>query len=574
MQENELMSSTDNTDKQELVKAISALLAEEPGQDAKQLGRKLGVHKSVLNPILYHEKSFTRSKDTRPRWYLSENADLIVEPEEQDDQVIVTSERVIRIDPDEVGENPYDEALIDPEVMKRFIKSEPIERLEYAAPSTDEGNPLGLYAWQQEALESWKIYRHSGIIDAVTGAGKTRLAIAALKEHLESGGKAVVLVPTIVLLHQWVEVVHSLLPDARIGLVGDGHDDNLDRHNVVIAVLASARTRAFILGGAEGLLIVDECHRSGSEKNQEALDDRFVKRLGLSATHERLDNAHETILLPYFKNIAYRLGYRRAIDDGVIANVRVAFVGVDFTEEEAAQYDIIVKELSKARKKLIRDCGVRQGPFSVFLDDVVRLTKQGKAREGMLANRWLTLWRKKKEMLAETPSKQEAISKLTGAIADADRTLLFTQSIKSANAIKENLYERGVFIGVHHSDIDSAERDQIMTDFEEGRLRALASVQTLEEGVDVPDADLAIIVASSKQRRQMIQRMGRVMRRKADGRDARFIILYVRKTDEDPRFGAHEIFVEELLDVARESSMFDLEENAAELREFLNPHRS
>ena len=108
----------------------------------------------------------------------------------------------------------------------------------------------------------------------------------------------------------------------------------------------------------------------------------------------------------------------------------------------------------------------------------------------MLANRWLTLWRKKKEMLAETPSKQEAISKLTGVIADADRTLLFTQSIKSANAIKENLYERGVFIGVHHSDIDSAERDQIMTDFEEGRLRALASVQTLEEGVDVPDLSL------------------------------------------------------------------------------------
>ena len=196
MQENDLMTPTE-LNKEEMIRAVAALLAEQPGQDAKQLGRQLGVHKSVLNPILYHEKMFARSKDTRPRWYLSDNADQIPEPEEQDDQVIVTSERVIRIDPDEVGENPYNESLIDPEELKRFIKSEPVERLNFEAPPVDESNPLGLYAWQQEALESWKIYRHTGIIDAVTGAGKTRLAIAALKEHLESGGKAVVLVPTI-----------------------------------------------------------------------------------------------------------------------------------------------------------------------------------------------------------------------------------------------------------------------------------------------------------------------------------------------------------------------------------------
>jgi len=99
-------------------------------------------------------------------------------------------------------------------------------------------------------------------------------------------------------------------------------------------------------------------------------------------------------------------------------------------------------------------------------------------------------------------------------------------------------------------------------------------VQTLEEGVDVPDADLAIIVAASKQRRQMIQRMGRVMRQKADGRDARFVILYVEDTDEDPRLGAHELFVNELIEVAREVGASSLPEESAEFRGFLNPSRS
>lgn len=113
-----------------------------------------------------------------------------------------------------------------------------------------------------------------------------------------------------------------------------------------------------------------------------------------------------------------------------------------------------------------------------------------------------------------------------------------------------------------------------MADFGEGKVQVLASVQTLEEGIDVPDADLAVIVAASKQRRQMIQQMGRVMRRRADGRDARFIILYVKNTDEDPRFGAHDLFVEELLDVAREASLFELGSGDDDLRSFLDPRRT
>jgi len=556
--------------------ALALLLEAEPGQYAPALASTLGVHKSVINPVLYNDARFVRSDETKPRWYLATHADVA--------DSLATSKSVMRSGGatttaptvDVVTDDDADvDALpeVTPEMLARFVKTAPDPRKPYKPPHPSPDNPHGLYAWQREALARWSDRGGRGIIDAVTGSGKTRLAVAAIDDHLRAGGKAVVLVPTIVLLHQWVAVLADALPHVAIGRVGDGFDDRLEHCEVVVAVIASARNRAFLLKGVPGLLVVDECHRSASERNQEALDDRFTKRLGLSATHERMDGAHETVLLPYFERVVFSIGYERAINDGVITNVRAAFVGVNFTDDERQRYERYVLELRSLRRTLIREFGCPKGPFSAFLDAVIRLTSgAGGMKASITANKWLAKWREKRELLAETSAKQSAVLALSGALADAERSLLFTQSIASANALAEQLTAAGLPTSPHHSDLSSEERDEIMTAFDHGTVRALSSVQTLEEGVDVPDADLAVIVASSKQRRQMIQRMGRVMRRKNDGRDARFIILFVKDTEEDPRRGAQELFVDELLAVARESNIFSLDDADA-LRNFLHPTR-
>jgi superfamily II DNA or RNA helicase len=85
----------------------------------------------------------------------------------------------------------------------------------------------------------------------------------------------------------------------------------------------------------------------------------------------------------------------------------------------------------------------------------------------------------------------------------------------------------------------------------------LAAPRLLDDGVDVPTADLAVIVGASRSRRQMIQRMGRVLRRKPAGRWARFAVVFVEGTVEDPDAGAHEAFLDEIVDVADEISVFD-----------------
>ena len=81
-------------------------------------------------------------------------------------------------------------------------------------------------------------------------------------------------------------------------------------------------------------------------------------------------------------------------------------------------------------------------------------------------------------------------------------------------------------------------------------MRAVTAPQVLDEGVDVPAADLAVILAASRSRRQMIQRMGRVLRRKPDGRVAHLIIVYAAGTVEDPALGAHDGFLDEITPVA------------------------
>ena len=99
-------------------------------------------------------------------------------------------------------------------------------------------------------------------------------------------------------------------------------------------------------------------------------------------------------------------------------------------------------------------------------------------------------------------------------------------------------------------DSRSVDRRIVLSRFATGDLQAITAPQVLDEGVDVPAADLGVILAASRSRRQMIQRMGRVLRPKPDGRRARFVIVYVAGTVEDPANGAHEGFLEEITPVA------------------------
>ncbi|MGH9182001.1 MAG: DEAD/DEAH box helicase, partial [Acidimicrobiales bacterium] len=358
-----------------------------------------------------------------------------------------------------------------------------------ASPPAAAGR--GLYAWQREALDAWRAAGGRGVVEAVTGSGKTMVGVAALTDELARGGQVCVLVPTSELLMQWHEVLTAHLPAAiSVGLLGGGHRSGLGDHDVLVAVVNSARDADLRPRRPGGLLVADECHRYGSESNRAALADGFARRLGLSATYERPDEAHLVWLDPYFGGTCFRMGYRRAIADGVMARFTVALVGVAFDPGEQSDYRDLCRSMSSARARLIDRHDVPPEPVGVFLQAVARLA--GSGDDGASAARsYLAAMAERRRLLAETPAKVAALHGLLPALWVAGRSIVFTQTIAAAGQAASALRSRGLRCQAIHSGLDAGTRRTVLADFAAGRLQVVTAPQVLDEGVDVPTAGLA-----------------------------------------------------------------------------------
>ena len=390
---------------------------------------------------------------------------------------------------------------------------------------------------------------------------------------VEEGGKGVVLVPTRELQDQWVvELEKCGFPE--VGRLGNGHRQTLGECTVLVAVVASACK--YDLGlprGTKGILVADEVHRYASETWQEALEPAFDSRLGLTATFERQDGTHEDILLPYFKNIVFQYDYPQAIKQGIIAEFKLATIGVSFSKAEREHYEKCSEEVSKAVRHLRNHHGAPDPyaggkSFGEFMKFITELSKEGK-REGIAAGRFLKHFTERKRLLAETDAKYEALKKLSSSIKASNGTIAFTATIESAEIAAEVLEEKKISCGLHHSKMNKENRRLVLKQFKDRALDAIIAPKTLDEGIDVPEADLGIIIAASKKKLQMIQRMGRVLRRKKDQRLAKFAILYVKDTSEDPKNGAHGAFLESILPVASEHKDFEPRSSMKSISEFL-----
>lgn len=409
-----------------------------------------------------------------------------------------------------------------------------------------------LYDWQAEALDAWRRRGGRGVVEAVTGTGKTIVGIAAAADELARGGQVLVLVPTRELLDQWARsLAHHGPTHARVGRLGAGHRDHLGDQDIIVAVVNSARDADLRPRRPGGLLIADECHRYGSDGNRVALEAGFARRLGLSATYARTDDGHLTWLDPYFGGTCFRMGYRRAIHDGVTARFTVALIGVEITAHERADYDELCVVLMRTRAQLIASGRVPAEPIGAFFAAAARLARSGDDRPLAVAARcYLQAMQHRRRLLAETPAKTAVLDALAPVLASCDRAIVFTQGITAADRAAARLCGLGVAADAIHSQLDAGRRRGVLARFAAGDLRVITAPQVLDEGVDVPAADVAVILAASRSRRQMIQRMGRVLRRKPDGRPARFAIVFATGTVEDPAFGAHDGFLEEVTPVA------------------------
>lgn len=508
---------------------LKEMVGKSPGLTAREYSKKLQVaglinaHRSSVNSTFYRNlRIFAKDDSYIPRWSLLR----------RDGQIIARSENSPR------------------------RKRKPNGGIE-------------LYAWQKEALSRWKEQDYLGVVEAVTGAGKSLIGINAAIEQIERGGFVLIIVPTLELLGQWERIVKEFMPGRSIGIFGGGSQATFREYSVIVSTVHAARKWEMFPPNRNGLLIADECHRLGSDANKDALDDRFDRRLGLSATYQRNDNGTMDWLEPYFGKTCFHLGYERALKDDVISDFLVALIGSTFSANEYEEYERLSWDVSKFRMRLITEYGLPEEPYGEFMKGVQALTKGRMGKGAIVAGMYNSAFNKRRKLLAESPAKTKALGKLLNAIRSANRVLIFTQTIESAEDIAVFLLSNGITAQSIHSKTEMEDRKIILADFGKGEIQALVAPNILNEGIDVPEADLGIIVAGSKTRREMIQRMGRVLRRKQDGRTARFALLFIERTSEDPTLGAHEDFIEEITLVAKSCKVFPHQASSQVICEYL-----
>lgn len=432
--------------------------------------------------------------------------------------------------------------------------------------------PPPLRQWQSAALKAWAKADHCGVVQAVTGTGKTRVGLEAAKAELDSGGRVLILVPTRALLQQWDRELTAWFDRLTVGRLGDGHRDTFRTHSLLVATPHSARNGTHFR--APGLIIADECHRYGSTTWGEALDERFVKRLGLTATYERQDDGDDH-LASYLGSVPiFDIDYKRAIAEEVVSPFRLAFIGVDLGSDEMEAYLEHSDACGRAFGRLVNECGLPAKPFGKFMIEVARAADgayDGRAQRA--AWTYQASFAKKRAVLADTHVKLERLRDLNAAVADAQGTLVFTQTKQAAQQAAKLLTGQGHRCAAIWGGLAGDEREQLLEAFRQGKKTVLTAPRVLDEGIDVPAADLGIVISASNGRRQMIQRMGRVLRRKKDGRRARLVVLYATGTSEDPATGAHEGFISLAADVAEATKTFTASDSAAMICRFLKTGR-
>ena len=366
--------------------------------------------------------------------------------------------------------------------------------------------PVSLRPYQESALHAWQLGERRGIVALPTGSGKTRLALAAIAA---SNLPALVLVPTRVLLAQWCQEIENCL-GVRPGCFGDGEF----RHGLVtVATFESAYRHMSRIGNEFDLLIIDEVHHFGSGVREEVLVMSAASlRLGLTATPPK-DIAAITRLRELLGPVVYELAIADLTGE-YLAEYELTTLTLPLNENERAVY-----ELDMARFRPVCRQFFRLNPMATWAD-FIRFANQ--TDDGRRA---LESWRRARSLLSYIDAKRATLAHILRRFTNA-RILVFTADNETSYAIA-----REFLIMPITCDIKRRERAKALERFRTGELRALVSARVLNEGLDVPDADVAVIVGGGTSEREQVQRIGRLLR-PSPGKRAQVFELVAADTTE------------------------------------------
>ena len=364
---------------------------------------------------------------------------------------------------------------------------------------------MKLRDWQEKAFPLWWANKR-GIVKVVTGGGKTIFAIHCLTKYLEEerSKSILIVVPSIALLDQWSEVMSRTFDSKDITINGGGEQPE-DITKICITTVDSVKNIINKVDAENTLLVVDECHKIGTEKRGEMLTNNWHATLGLSATPERdYDDNFYIIIKRILGDIIFDYDYIDAREDEVIVNFKLLYGYAAMLPEEEDKYTKFTKNIQR-RAATIGGSNMNDYPLKMLIFNRARLVKNSKNR---------------------IPYGVELLLK-----HKRESWIVFTENKKQAKEFNKIINKKGFKSGIYNTDLNDEERLHNLTAFKNRELNVLVSCTALDEGFDMPEADGAMILSASSSKRQRIQRMGRVLRITANKENALIVTVYSSKTE-------------------------------------------
>ncbi|MDR7665833.1 DEAD/DEAH box helicase family protein [Methanosarcina sp. Z-7115] len=376
-----------------------------------------------------------------------------------------------------------------------------------AAAYEASGQKLKLRDYQAEALVSWGENEKWGVLVLPTGSGKTLVGIKAIAG---CNTPALVVVPTLDLLEQWKKQLEEAF-SMEIGKLGGGEKKILP---ITVSTYDSAYIHAETLGNRFGLLIFDEVHHlpaSGYKSIAEFSAAPY--RLGLTATYEREDELHSEL-----NRLVGGKVYEKQVSElagGHLAPYRIQRIAIALTDEERKEYEqhysVFLNYLRKTKM-------IMKGPQD-FRKLVMKSGRDPEARKALLARNAA------RDLAFNSGSKLVKLREILKEHRE-DRIFIFTEHNRLVHRIS-----REFLIPAITYRTPAKERNSILEKFRTGKYRAVVTSRVLDEGIDVPEANVGIIASGTGSKRAYVQRLGRILRKK-EGKEALLYEIIAEETTE------------------------------------------
>ncbi|MFI6225048.1 DEAD/DEAH box helicase [Nocardia salmonicida] len=390
--------------------------------------------------------------------------------------------------------------------------------------------------WQQRTLALWIDKGRKGVVEAVDGTGKTVLGVRAVLDAVAAGTPAVVVVADDQACTRWLSELAAVAPDRRVVGPNTSSRPGTPRTWQVAIVTPATVPRLRQIAPAtqcsDALLVIDDIDRYSEGMFAQVLTDQFATRLALTRALDHGDQTVRAKLLPYFGPVLAGCDYATARADGVLEPITLVHVAVDLDPKERAALDRAQALVDRQYDTLVGTYGAPESPteFRLFVDALA----VGRGSGAHHANRYLAAVADRGTALAESSAKLDLVRALPADLLAATQSVIFADRPVAAAQIYRVLAANGVAAATTSPTLTAQQRATIADGLSDKSISVLVEQRILDPTLTIPGAEIALLLARTRDSTQLVHRLSRIIRPGRSSRRRLVVVAFVAGSAEDP----------------------------------------